>query len=120
MFVHSIATCFDRCLFCLSSPKGICFLPSPVFAVILSAAKDPGTIGTTYTARTFSPAPSHRPGTIFTEAPVLPEPVSLVKSKKSLIFNKRKEINVPIGSIQYALELEVKAPVITGAFPLFL
>jgi hypothetical protein len=49
----------------LSSPKGICFclcpcrclfLPLFVLAVILSAAKDPGTAHITHAARTFQPS----------------------------------------------------------------
>ncbi len=52
-------------LFWLSSPKGICGSPLPlrlplcVFAVILSVAKDPDTLRTTHTVRTFLPPALH-------------------------------------------------------------
>jgi hypothetical protein len=44
----------------LSSPKGICFCPLPLFvlAVTLRAAKNPDTLHATRTERTFQPVPA--------------------------------------------------------------
>jgi len=52
----SVVVCFCCCLFLLLSVSVVvCFLQLFVLAVILSAAKDPGTVGTTHADRTFSP-----------------------------------------------------------------